>query len=231
MILSGSYAPGNSLLHRMPVKFKLITISTLLVGAALGGWWMLLFVSIISLYALYIIGIPAGRLVRSMRAMLWFFFVVGVLPAFITPGTPLALPDFIPFSITSEGINAGALATARVFLMFILSMILTRTTSPMSLIDSIEKGFAPWLGAQVRELFVVGALAFQAIPFLFAEAETLFVQKLIAEHESGGLLERIKRVISLVVPFIVHVLSNAELFTARLNKSASEPGAVGQPRS
>lgn len=221
-ILSGCYVPGNTSLHLMPVNFKLIVISALLVGAAFGGWCLLSFITLIVVFGLYTLRISVGRFARSMRVMLWFFFVVGVLPALFTPGTTLNLPDFIPFSMTTEGVNAGAQATARVFLMFILSIILTRTTCPASLIDSIEKGSAQWLGVRAREFCMVGALAFQAIPFLFAEAESLFVQKLKSEQAPRGLLERIRQVASLIIPFIVHVLSNAEIFASRLNKPFSE---------
>ena len=96
----------------------------------------------------------------------------------------------------------------RIILLIFISSVLTYTTTPNDLTDAIESLLSPlkYLGLKsaVHTLAMMMTIALRFIPTLIEEAEKIMnAQKARgADLESGGLIERVKALIPILIPLL-----------------------------
>jgi energy-coupling factor transport system permease protein len=221
--LEGSdYRSVDSLLHRTAPRTKILLALVLLVFVGVGGGWALFSIALVCQLGLWVSGASLAdswRRLGSFRALL---FILGGAPLFLTPGTPLQLWGEVLLPITTEGLECSALVVSRLVLMIWISMILVQTTRPETLVDALT-GTGPGRslpGKRFQEICVVGVLAFQALPGLFAEAQTEVTKGLGQERCRPGAnrLYKVRAAVKILIEWMVLVLSDSE----RLSKNLKE---------
>ena len=94
------------------------------------------------------------------------------------------------------------------------SSLLTYTTSPITLTDAIEQLLSPFkkIGLPVHELAMMMTIALRFIPTLIEETDKIMsAQKARgADLESGGLIQRAKALIPILIPLFVSAFRRAE---------------------
>ena len=103
----------------------------------------------------------------------------------------------------------------RIMLLIFISSVLTYTTTPNDLTDAIESLLSPlrFLGLKnaVHTLAMMMTIALRFIPTLIEEAEKIMnAQKARgADLESGGIIERVKALIPILIPLLISSVRRA----------------------
>ena len=173
-IMLGQYFPGNSAVHRLDPRTKilltLLCISSIFLAADYSAYLLL------SVFLAMIIGIariPVKIILRSIRP-LWIILVLTAgIHLFMTPGVTLFAMG--PLSITHEGLRQGIQMSARLILLILISSLLTFTTSPIALTDAIERLLYPFklMKLPVHELAMMMTIALRFVPTLLEETDRI----------------------------------------------------------
>lgn len=209
----GRYLPGESLIHRLDPRSKILGL--LLYGLALllaPGPGSLLTVGTLSLIGAALARLSWRYLWSQLRPLAIFLLVVLLMQAALTPGPPAA--SLGPVSFTREGLNLGLMAAGRVIFLLIAAALLTATTSPLSLAQGLQGLLSPGIifKLPVEELTLMLTLAIRFIPTLVEEAERI----MRAQAARGFSLERRslwkqgKSLLPLLIPLFVGTLKRAE---------------------
>ena len=139
MILQGRYQPGASLLHRMGASTKILGALMLFLLAAWGDLWVLCGLMAVGLLGMGLARIPLQTIGSLVVAFRWLFLIIALIPMVTTPGASIEALAFLPFQVSWLGLWAGLESFLKLLVMFFLSMILVRTTSPQALMDTLQK--------------------------------------------------------------------------------------------
>ena len=219
-ITLGQYFPGNSPIHRLDPRTKLIMLVVYIVALFMAKSWISYAVMLALLLAtIRISTIPAKSIVRGMKPLVMILVFTGVLNLFFTREgkTLVNIADLIV--ITQGGLTRAVFMMARILMLITGTFLLTYTTSPISLTDGLEALLNPLkkIGVPVHELSMMMCIALRFIPTLIEETDKIMsAQKARgADFENGTLMERAKALIPILVPLFIGAFRRAdELATA-----------------
>ncbi|MBQ9728298.1 MAG: energy-coupling factor transporter transmembrane protein EcfT [Clostridia bacterium] len=210
----GQYYPAESFVHKCDPRAKILFLIVYIVAVFLSKSFYALGVcaAVFVLMAIYS-RVPFGSLLRSVKAILFLLLFTAVLNLFFYEGeTVLWKWKFI--EISKEGIYYTIFLAARLFLLVLGSTLLTLTTTPVSLTDGLESLLLPlkWIRFPVHELALIMSIALRFIPILTDEtARIMNAQKARgADFESGGLIQRAKAVIPVLIPLLISAFRRAD---------------------
>ncbi len=231
-ITLGQFFPGNSILHRLDPRTKIITvflyiISLFLMNGIVGYSIATTFV----LMCIAISKISFKTVLKSLKPIIAIVIFTSILNIFYTEGTPIF--SWWILAPTYEGLILAGYMVWRIILLIAGSSLLTYTTSPILLTDGIENLLKPLKAIKfpAHEFAMMMTIALRFIPTLIEETEKIInAQKARgADFESGNIFKRAKALIPILIPLFVSSLRRAdELATAmecRLYK-----GDVGRTR-
>ncbi len=229
-ITLGQYFPGNSVVHRLDARTKIILVVVYI--AALfqaAGWAGYGTAVLITLLCIRISQIPIKSLFKGLKPMIFIIALTAVLNIFYTQGTPV-LPGWI---ITWEGLERAAQMVLRITLLIMGTFLLTYTTSPMELTDGLEKLMNPLrkIRIPVHELTLMMSMALRFIPTLIEETDKIMsAQKARgADFETGNLVQRTKALLPVLVPLFVSAFRRADELAVAM-ESRCYHGGEGRTR-
>lgn len=222
-ITLGQYFPGNSRIHCLDPRTKLIMLIVYIVALFLAVSWISYGVMLAFLLLIIKIStIPLKSILRGLKPLILILVLTGVMNLFFTGGENL-LPDSWGISryvtISAEGIFRAIFMLARITMLVMGTFLLTYTTSPISLTDGLESLLNPLrkIHVPVHELSMMMCIALRFIPTLIEETDKIMsAQKARgADFENGKLLERVQALIPVLVPLFISAFRRAdELATA-----------------
>ena len=219
-ITLGQYFPGNSVVHRLDPRTKLIMLVVYIVALFCAVNWISYAVMFAFLAAtIYISKIPVKSIVRGMKPLVLILVFTGVLNLFFTTGEGDPLIDFWIITIYAEGVVRAVFMVIRILMLISGTFLLTYTTSPISLTDGLESLLNPLkvIRLPVHELSMMMCIALRFIPTLIEETDKIMsAQKARgADFENGSLLQRVKALVPILVPLFISAFRRAdELATA-----------------
>ncbi len=212
-ITLGQYFPGNSSIHRLDPRTKIVCVISFITGVFLAESYaadaaLALYVAIVASVA----GIPLKFIFKSVKP-LWIIIALTLgIHLFTTPG--LILYTLGPLIVTQEGLRQGLLMSARLVLLITMSSLLTFTTSPIALTDGLERLLAPFrkLGLPAHELAMMMTIALRFIPTLLEETDRIMKAQMArgADFGSGNIARRAQSMIPLVVPLFISAFRRAD---------------------
>ena len=218
-ITLGQYFPGNSFIHRLDPRTKLISLVIYIVCLFLAIDYisyglMLLFLAVV----IAVSTIPVKAILRGMKPLIFILVFTGLLNLFLTDGET-KLVSLWGLTITLEGIKHAAFMIIRILMLISGTFLLTYTTSPIALTDGLESLLKPLkvIRLPVHELSMMMCIALRFIPTLIEETDKVMsAQKARgADFENGSLLSRAKALIPILVPLFIGAFRRAdELATA-----------------
>lgn len=180
------------------------------------------FINILLVYAIVGAGmvlskVPVKIYLKSLKPIFFIVAFTAVLNLFYGTGEPLLQWGFL--KITMNGIMNSILISVRIIALILVSSILTFTTSPTQLTDAIERLLKPlaMLKVPVHEFAMMMTIALRFVPTLLEETDKIMsAQKARgADLESGGLMQRVKALIPILIPLFVSAFRRAyDLATA-----------------
>ena len=219
-ITIGQHFPGNSVLHRCDPRLKLVATIAYIVVLFVAPNPLGLALSIALLAALYKVAkIPGKLILKSLKPIVPIVLFTAVLNLFFVTGEGEPLVHIWVLKIYGEGIRYAILLTVRVCALIAGTSLLTYTTSPIVLTDAIENLLRPLakIHFPVHELAMMMTIALRFIPTLIEETEKIMAAQKArgADMESGGLMQRIKALIPVLIPLFVSAFRRAfDLATA-----------------
>ena len=217
-ITLGQYFPGDTVVHRLDPRTKLLMVILYIVALFLCKGFVSYGVALAFLITAVVLSkIHPKALFKGLKPLLIIIIFTAVLNLFYTDGTVLV--KFWIFKITREGIYNAFFLVLRIMLLVMGTFLLTYTTSPIALTDGLESLLSPLkkLHFPVHELAMMMSIALRFIPTLIEETDKIIsAQKARgADFETGNIFRRAKALIPILVPLFVSAFRRAdELATA-----------------
>lgn len=218
-ITIGQYFPGNSLLHKMDPRAKLILTFAYIVAVFVPRNWAGLSLAVAFLVmSVWLSHLPLKLIFKSLKPILPLIVFTSIINIFYVRDG-LVLVDWWIIHITLQGVVTAVFIAVRILCLIAGSSLLTYTTSPTALTDALERLMKPlkFLHVNVHELAMMMTIALRFIPTLIEETDKIMsAQKARgADMESGGLMQRIKALVPVLIPLFVSSFNRAyELATA-----------------
>lgn len=210
----GAYYPGNSVIHRLDPRAKLVGLIIYIMAVFMANSYTLF--GILYLFGAAVViasRVPLSKVLKSIRGVLILLILTGVLNILFTPGDTL-LWQWGVLKITAEGLNKGALMVLRLIGLIAFSSILTLTTTPILLSDGVESLFKPLkkFKVPVHEFSMMMTIALRFIPILMDEADKIMKAQRSrgGDLNSGSIGRRVKGIVAIIIPLFFNALKRAD---------------------
>lgn len=217
-ITLGQYFPGNSIIHRLDPRTKILIMLVYIVIVFL----VQNFFGYIILTAFLTTCIIASKIspkyvIKGLKPILVFILFTGLFNLFLTQGTPIW--QWWIFTITIEGIRTAGFMVLRLIFLILGTSLLTLTTSPIALTDGLEHLLNPFkkIGVPAHEISMMMTIALRFIPTLLDETDKIMKAQSArgASIDTGNLLQRAKAMVPILIPLFISAFRRAdELATA-----------------
>lgn len=213
-ITLGQYLPGDSAVHKLDPRTKLLLMIAFVVGIFLVKDIRSFSVIVIFIIAVTLLaGIPIGYLVKAIKPLKLILPLMFLFNLFLNKNGTLLVEVWI-IKIYSDGLYNAFFIVLRLVTLVVGTSLLTLTTTPVSLTDGIESLLSPLkiIKFPVHELAMMMTTALRFIPTLIEEADKIRKAQLArgADFESGNFIKRAKAMLPILIPLIVNSLRHAE---------------------
>lgn len=213
-ITIGQYFPGNSVIHRMDSRFKIVLdILYVVILFVANNFISLAVAGIFIIMAYGVSGIKPIMMIKSLKPLLPLILFTAILNLFFVKGTDEPLVSWWVVTIYWEGVSTAIFMIVRIVCLIIGMSLLTYTTSPIVLTDAIERLLSPLkkIKLPVHELAMMMTIALRFIPTLIEETDKIMsAQKARgADLDTGGLLKRAKALVPILIPLFVSAFKRA----------------------
>ena len=218
-ITLGQFFPGNSFVHRLDPRSKLVAAILYIVALFLCKGWVAYALSLaVLLLAIKVSTIAPKAIIRGMKPVVILLVFTALLNMLYYPGEQV-LVSFWIITITLEGVRHAFFMVVRILMLISCTFLLTYTTSPLALTDGLESLLSPLkkLRFPVHELAMMMSIALRFIPTLIEETDKIMSAQRArgADFDSGNLFQKAKALIPLLVPLFISAFRRAdELATA-----------------
>ena len=227
MIL-GRYIPGNSIIHRLDPRSKLVAMILLIIIA----FWannpitnLILFIAT----GIFVIlsAVPLSFFIKGLRSM---FFLIAFTTLFqlffISGGQVLFEMGFI--KITSYGIEQAGIIFCRFVLIIFFSTLLTLTTMPLSLATAVESLLGPLkrFKVPVHEIGLMLSMSLRFVPTLMDDTIRIMnAQKARGvDFGEGNVIQKVKAMIPILIPLFATSLKRADSLATAMEARGYQGG-------
>ena len=174
-ITIGQYVCGNSVLHRLDPRTKILSTVSYIFALFLidSLWCYVLNFSLILIFYL-ICGISLKMVLNNVKPILPILILTSIINLCVIREGEVVF-DFWIFSLTDRAIFFTATIFFRIILLIFSSSLLTYTTLPTDLTRGIEKMIKPLAKIRfpVEEISMMISIALRFIPTLVFEADKI----------------------------------------------------------
>lgn len=213
-LLIGRYIQGNSIVHELDPRTKLLGSFYFIVIVFLANHWLAyLLLALFTFFAIWLSGISITYFLRGIRPMLWIILFTVIFQMLFTVGGTV-LVQLGPISITTLGLINAAYIFMRLVLIIMMSTILTLTTAPLELTDGIEHLLRPLarFGFPAHEVALMLSIALRYVPTLMDEAQKIMNAQRArgVDFDEGSFVDRVKAMIPILIPLFVSAFNRAD---------------------
>ena len=208
-ITLGQFFPGDTIVHRLDARTKLILVIVYIAALFTAvDWFSYALMFAVTAACVALSKIKLGTILKGLKPLIFIIVLTGVLNLF------KVLVDWWIFTITTEGIKRAFLMIVRIMMLITGTFLLTYTTSPIALTDGLEILLGPLkkIKVPVHEMSMMMSMALRFIPTLIEETDKIMsAQKARgADFETGKLTDRAKALLPLLVPLFVSAFRRAD---------------------
>lgn len=212
-ITLGQYYPGNSWIHRLDPRVKIMATILYVVALFVVDDFIGFVIAFIGLAGVIAVSkVPVRFILRGLKPVFLILSFTFLINLFMIKGEVLV--SFWVLEITREGLRTAVFMAVRLVLLIIGSSLLTLTTKPISLTDGIEALLSPFkkFGLPAHELAMMMTIALRFIPTLLEETDKIMKaqQARGADFESGNIMRRAKALIPILVPLFISAFRIAQ---------------------
>lgn len=177
-----SYEPGNTILHRMDPRAKVLCTAAIVAAALVADKPLAVALALATGALAGLMAFPLlPTLVRTLRPLLVLIVLFGALIVVVTPGHAFARFGFIV--ATTDGVQLAIRLGLQALLIVYTTSLLSLTTPPLAVADALEWVLKPLerLRLPVRDIIAMVGIGLTFVPLLLEEA-----QKVIAAQRARG---------------------------------------------
>ena len=227
MIL-GRYIPGNSIIHRLDPRSKLVAMILLIIIAFWGNNPITNLILFIATGIFVVLSeVPLSFFIKGLRSM---FFLIAFTTLFqlffISGGHVLFEMGFI--KITSYGIEQAGIIFCRFVLIVFFSTLLTLTTMPLSLATAVESLLGPLkrFKVPVHEIGLMLSMSLRFVPTLMDDTIRIMnAQKARGvDFGEGNVIQKVKAMIPILIPLFATSLKRADSLATAMEARGYQGG-------
>ena len=213
-LIIGRYVPGESIVHRMDPRAKLLlvflfVIVVFLANNALGYAVLGIFVGTLVLLT----KISPAFILKGLKPIIWIILFTMIFHVFLTKdGQLLFKLGFL--EVYKEGVEQAIFISFRFIFLITITTILTLTTTPIEVTDGMETLLGPLkrYKVPVHELSLMMSISLRFIPTLMQETDKIIKAQSArgVEFTSGPIKERVRALVPLLVPLFISAFKRAE---------------------
>lgn len=213
-MIIGQYIPGHSWLHTLDARAKtLFILGFIPIVFLANNLWTNAFLLAFTLFAVKLSQLSWRYLWNGLKMILFLIIFTLFLQLFFNRQGEILL-SIGPLSVYEEGVRMGMIVSLRFFFLVMLTTLVTLTTTPMELTDSIEAGLRPLERFRVpaHEIALMLSISLRFLPTLADETDRIMKaqQARGVDLKSGPIKDRLKAVVPLMIPLFVSAFKRAE---------------------
>ncbi|HAL73706.1 MAG TPA: transporter [Clostridiales bacterium] len=211
----GRYFPGQSVIHRLDPRTKIISaILAMVVIFMVREVTPMILVGVSTVILVILAKVPLRTVLSGLKPMLFillFAFVLNLL----TIRTGNKLLELGPLVISDEGLYTALRMAARLtFLILDTTLLLTLTTTPILVSDALENLLGPLkkVNFPAHEMAMMMSIALRFVPTLLEETDKIMKAQSSrgADYDTGGLVSKARGLVSVLIPLFVSAFKRAE---------------------
>jgi len=213
-IMIGRYVPGDSILHRMDPRSKLLLVFFFICIVFLAN--NVVTYTILGAYTLLLVALSKIQIkfiLSGLKPILLLVAFTFLLHIFFTKEGDIWL-DFGWLTIYKGGIEQGIFISLRFLFLILIATLLTLSTTPISLTDGLEELLNPLkrFKLPVHELALMMSISLRFIPTLLEETNKIMKAQTArgVDFSSGPIKDRVSAIVPLLVPLFVSSFKRAE---------------------
>ena len=213
-MIIGKYVPGDSPVHRMDPRAKLLMIFAFVFIVFLANnIFTYILLGLYTLTIVFMTKLPIQFLIRGLKPVLWVILFTFLLHLFVTKEGNILL-DLGFLKIYEEGLIQGIYISLRFLYLILITTILTLTTTPIEITDGMESLLGPLkkVGLPVHELALMMSISLRFIPTLMEETDKILKAQMArgVDFTGGPIKDRFKAIVPLLVPLFISAFKRAE---------------------
>lgn len=213
-IVLGQYVPGDSPLHRLDPRTKLIAAILLMVLILTS--FSVPSLAVLGIFVLVLIllsQIKVRLIIRTVRPILFLLLFAFLFNLFSGSGEVLFSFSFITVRVDGL-INAVIILFRIIMLVLATSILITLTTTPILVADAIESLLSPLKKVRfpVHEIAMMMSIALRFVPTLLDEMQKIMKAQSSrgADYDTGSPIRRARGFVSILVPLFVSAFRRAD---------------------
>lgn len=212
-ITLGQYMPGDSPIHRLDPRNKLILTILYVIGIfSITAYPMFVLAALLVLFFAWTAKIPLPYLARGLKPLRFILILTALLNLLMSGGEDILFQiGFI--RATWSGFHRAVFFSVRLILLVLGTSVLTLTTSPIALTDGLERLLSPLrvVHFPAHEMAMIMTIALRFIPTLLEETDKIMKAQSArgADFETGNLINRAKAMVPLLVPLFISAFRRA----------------------
>ena len=221
-VSAGKYIPGNSFIHRLDPRVKIISNILMIVLVFLTDSFIteaLLLAPI--LVAFLTSGLRKRMIFKLIKPAVFIGVFIFLINIFIIKWTPNSTDVWAHLDmrwwkvwVSYQATSQTLLIMLRIFIMIFATTLLTSTTKPMALSKGIEDLLTPLklIKVPTHVIAMIISIALRFIPTLIEETQRIMKAQASrgVDFKNGGIKSKAKSVITLIIPLFVSAFAKAE---------------------
>lgn len=213
-ITLGQYIPGNSVVHRLDPRTKILLMIAYIVAVFIvKRIEMFIPVILFTVLITVLAKVPANYMLKALKPMRLLLPLMFVMNLFLIK-TGKTIVDWWIIHIYADGLTNAVFVVLRLATLVCGTSLLTLTTTPIALTDGLEKLLSPLkiIKFPAHELAMMMTVALRFIPTLIEEADKITKAQLArgADFESGNVFKRAKSMLPILIPLFVNSFRRAD---------------------
>ncbi|HEP1843495.1 TPA: energy-coupling factor transporter transmembrane protein EcfT [Streptococcus suis] len=227
-LILGRYIPGNSILHRLDPRSKLLAMFAFLLMIFWANNLITNILLIAFVFGLVMLSrIRLSFFINGLKPMIGIILFTTFFQVFFTPGATI-LWEFWIFKLSVEGLQQAGIIFVRFVLIIFFSTLLTLTTTPLSLADGIESGLAPLkrLKVPVHEIGLMLSMGLRFVPTLMDDTTRIMNAQRArgVDFNEGNLIQKVKSVIPILIPLFASSFKRADALATAMEARGYQGG-------
>jgi energy-coupling factor transport system permease protein len=208
----GQFVLGSSVIHRLDPRTKIIGCLVIILSTLINFQWYVIALNMaVIAAAFYFSKVKVAKIYHGLRKLRYILLLSFIFQSILTTGEPLFHLGVL--KVTREGVDLGISTVFRLLILYMSSILLTTTTSPLKLASGIESLFSPlsYLKVPVHQFSMLISTSLRFIPTIIEEAEILTRAQRArgAQFNSPKMITRLKSFTAVLIPLLAASLQRA----------------------
>lgn len=227
-LILGRYIPGNSLIHRLDPRSKLIAmILYIIIVFWANNFITNLIMLTFTLVVIFLSQVKLNFFFNGIKPMVGIILFTTIFQMLFTQGGEVFLSLWI-IKITSYGLSQAALIFTRFLLIILFSTLLTLTTTSLSLADAVESLLKPLerLKVPAHEIGLMLSLSLRFVPTLMDDTTRIMNAQRArgVDFGEGNLIQKVKSIIPILIPLFASSFKRADALAIAMEARGYQGG-------